>query len=597
MRRGRQDSTAWPGRPNPDPTHRAGSSVTRQSSGTASPRCPPTPTNAPVIVERAEGRELIDVDGRRYFDAISSLWVTTLGHRVPELDAARHRPARPGGPRHPARERNRAAVELAEALAARRARRRSPRPVRLRRRGRRRAGAQDRLPVLDQPRGSTGRDRFLALGDAYHGDTVGALSLGRRWLRHRPVRPLRFPVVRTPGYDDPDWATRLVGPLEAHAAALAAVVIEPLVQGAAGMLVAEPRGPRAGSARPAGRRRPADLRRGGDRFRPDRQALRVRAGWTFDPTCSASARGSPAAISRCRRPSPPAGSSRRSSVPISGERPSTTATPTAGTRWPARWPSGTSSSSTSGSARQRRHRRAQLAERLATRSRRLTGVREIRQRGLMVGVELAPPRGRAAVGSTGLRRCGRAGRAAAATRRRGGGDASAHHRPATRSIGWSTYWPRRSRRCRPRTPVEPHRRGGVSLGRVGRRRLPVGRGRGAVARTAHLRRTRARRRPRGPAERPGASGPLGVTDGSPVVSFASNDYLGLQRATPRWWPRRKAALDRWGAGSGASRLVTGSRPVHDELESALAAWKGCERAVLFPTGFTANLSVLSAFGA
>src|SRR5512145_2516682 len=44
--------------------------------------------NAPIIVERAQGRELIDVDGRRYFDAISSLWVTTLGHRVAELDAA-----------------------------------------------------------------------------------------------------------------------------------------------------------------------------------------------------------------------------------------------------------------------------------------------------------------------------------------------------------------------------------------------------------------------------------------------------------------------------------------------------------------------------
>ncbi|MSV85997.1 MAG: aminotransferase class III-fold pyridoxal phosphate-dependent enzyme, partial [Actinobacteria bacterium] len=45
-------------------------------------------SNSPIIVERAEGRELIDVDGRRYLDAISSLWVTTLGHRVPELDAA-----------------------------------------------------------------------------------------------------------------------------------------------------------------------------------------------------------------------------------------------------------------------------------------------------------------------------------------------------------------------------------------------------------------------------------------------------------------------------------------------------------------------------
>ena len=44
--------------------------------------------NRPVIVESAEGRELIDVDGTRYLDAISSLWVTTLGHGVPELDAA-----------------------------------------------------------------------------------------------------------------------------------------------------------------------------------------------------------------------------------------------------------------------------------------------------------------------------------------------------------------------------------------------------------------------------------------------------------------------------------------------------------------------------
>src|SRR5687767_8873051 len=44
--------------------------------------------NAPVTVARAEGRELIDVAGRRYLDAISSLWVNTVGHRVPELDQA-----------------------------------------------------------------------------------------------------------------------------------------------------------------------------------------------------------------------------------------------------------------------------------------------------------------------------------------------------------------------------------------------------------------------------------------------------------------------------------------------------------------------------
>src|SRR5881227_3711036 len=44
--------------------------------------------HCPVVVERAEGHELIDTEGRRYLDAISSLWVNTLGHRVPELDQA-----------------------------------------------------------------------------------------------------------------------------------------------------------------------------------------------------------------------------------------------------------------------------------------------------------------------------------------------------------------------------------------------------------------------------------------------------------------------------------------------------------------------------
>ena len=59
---------------------------------------------------------------------------------------------------------------------------------------------------------------------------------------------------------------------------------------------------------------------------------------------------------------------------------------------------------------------------------------------------------------------------------------------------------------------------------------------------------------------------------------------------------RPDALARWGAGSGASRLVTGSRPVHSELEQALAEWKGTEAAVCFPTGFAANLGVLCALG-
>ena len=93
-----------------------------------------------------------------------------------------------------------------------------------------------------------------------------------------------------------------------------------------------------------------------------------------------------------------------------------------------------------------------------------------------------------------------------------------------------------------------------------------------------------------------ALGPAGVLEhGSPVVSFASNDYLGLS-AHPTVVAAAQRALTRWGAGSGASRLVTGTRPVHGELEEALADWKGAEAAVCFPTGFAANLGVLCVLG-
>jgi len=84
-------------------------------------------------------------------------------------------------------------------------------------------------------------------------------------------------------------------------------------------------------------------------------------------------------------------------------------------------------------------------------------------------------------------------------------------------------------------------------------------------------------------------------DGRKVVSFASNDYLGLS-AHPAVAEAAAQAIARWGTGAGASRLVTGSRPVHHQLEAELAAHAGCERAVLFPTGFAANLGVLTSFG-
>ena len=94
-----------------------------------------------------------------------------------------------------------------------------------------------------------------------------------------------------------------------------------------------------------------------------------------------------------------------------------------------------------------------------------------------------------------------------------------------------------------------------------------------------------------------AAGPTGtlVASKQSVVSFASNDYLGLSQH-PAVRSAALDAIDRWGAGSGASRLVVGSRPVHHELETALAAWRGTDAAIVFPTGFAANLGVLSTFG-
>jgi adenosylmethionine-8-amino-7-oxononanoate aminotransferase len=193
----------------------------------------------PVIVESGDGRYLVDVDGRRYFDGISSLWVNTLGHRVPELDRAlrrqldriAHSTMLGGG--------NRVVVEFAEAIA--------PllpvdNPHLL--------FASDGASAVEQAlkialqywvnSGNEHQNTYLSLGNAYHGDTIGSLSLGDGGFGTALFDPLRFSVVRTPGYDDPGWAEKAIATLEAHAGELAAAVLEPVVQGASGMLVADP---------------------------------------------------------------------------------------------------------------------------------------------------------------------------------------------------------------------------------------------------------------------------------------------------------------------------------------------------------------------
>ena len=196
------------------------------------------PDSTPVIVERGEGCYLYDVDGRRYLDAISSLWVLTLGHADAELNRAAkdqldrisHSTLLGNG--------NTAAIELAEALRAA-----VPVP------DAHFLFASDGAAAVEQALkiafqywrnlGVTGRHSYLTLGDAYHGDSVGSLSLGGGFDADL-FDPLRFEVVRTPGYDDPGWVDKAVAALDEQADRLAAAVIEPLVQGAAGILVAEP---------------------------------------------------------------------------------------------------------------------------------------------------------------------------------------------------------------------------------------------------------------------------------------------------------------------------------------------------------------------
>jgi glycine C-acetyltransferase/8-amino-7-oxononanoate synthase len=91
----------------------------------------------------------------------------------------------------------------------------------------------------------------------------------------------------------------------------------------------------------------------------------------------------------------------------------------------------------------------------------------------------------------------------------------------------------------------------------------------------------------------GPQGPRVVLDGRPVLLLCSNNYLGLADH-----PRvREAAADaalRWGAGAGASRLVSGTMTVHRRLEEALAQFKGRESALLFGSGYLANVGVISA---
>lgn len=209
--------------------------------------------NSPVIAESAEGHYITDVDGRQYLDAISSLWVTTLGHRVPELDAALADQA--GRVAHTTMlgNGNRVVIEFAEELNAR-----------LPMEDPRLLFAADGAVAVEQAvkiafqywqnLGVTDRTRYLALGGAYHGDTIGSMSVGDGGFGTDQFDPLTFTALRAPGYDDPAAIDTAIAMVEQHAGELAAVVIEPIVQGAVGIQTRDPGefGPLADACREAG---------------------------------------------------------------------------------------------------------------------------------------------------------------------------------------------------------------------------------------------------------------------------------------------------------------------------------------------------------
>ncbi|HZI15204.1 MAG TPA: aminotransferase class I/II-fold pyridoxal phosphate-dependent enzyme, partial [Myxococcus sp.] len=88
-------------------------------------------------------------------------------------------------------------------------------------------------------------------------------------------------------------------------------------------------------------------------------------------------------------------------------------------------------------------------------------------------------------------------------------------------------------------------------------------------------------------------GPVVRIGGETLVNFSSNDYLGLA-ASPSVRAAAAAALERYGTGTGASRLVVGDTSAHHRLEARLAAFERAEAVLLFNSGYAANTGILPA---
>jgi adenosylmethionine---8-amino-7-oxononanoate aminotransferase len=188
----------------------------------------------PLVIERAEGSYVIDRDGRRYIDGTSSLWCNVHGHRHPAIDAAvREQLDRVAhttmlGLSHPG------AAELAARLVALA----SPGLSRVFYSDSGSTAAEIALKMAFQYQAQRGdgdarRSTFVKLRGAYHGDTIGSVSVGGIDLFHGTYGPLLFETHTA----EPGDAASLERVLSAHGGEVAAVIVEPLVQGAAGIVV------------------------------------------------------------------------------------------------------------------------------------------------------------------------------------------------------------------------------------------------------------------------------------------------------------------------------------------------------------------------
>jgi adenosylmethionine-8-amino-7-oxononanoate aminotransferase len=203
--------------------------------------------NEPVVIERGEGFYLIDTEGRRYIDGVSSLWCNVHGHRVKaiddairtQLDEIAHSTLLGLGQTR--------SIELAQRL------------IRIAPKGLAKVFYSDSgataveiaLKIAYQywhNTGQTQRTQFIALREAYHGDTVGSVSVGGMELFHGIYKPLLFETLFAPvphpyhfngtaGQCAQHSLETMENLLRKHTGEIAAIILEPLVQGAAGMIV------------------------------------------------------------------------------------------------------------------------------------------------------------------------------------------------------------------------------------------------------------------------------------------------------------------------------------------------------------------------